>query len=177
MERINIHLIAPPADLDTAIPAFHSWIQKSLTEELLIDVVDYRHVPGGPGVVLIGHEADYSLNQSGLTYSRKARGAGSAAEKIAAAYSRAAEAGKRLGLTWSEFEVIVNDRLGTPNTEENWQALKQAITAALGENQEIKRQGEHRSRLTARVRLCGASFRSRSWPQPPARVTLNPGTP
>ena len=41
---------------------FHQWIRDSVCPEMLIDVADYRHVPAGPGVMLIGHEANYSLD-------------------------------------------------------------------------------------------------------------------
>src|SRR5215831_20494529 len=99
MERINIRLLATPASVDAAISEFHRWIQHNVTDEMLIDVVDYRHVPDGPGVVLIGHDADYSLNPTGLTYSRKTKHTGSDEDKILDAYNRAAEAARRFGLT------------------------------------------------------------------------------
>ena len=149
MERINIRLLGTPASVDAAIPEFHRWIQQNATGEMLIDVVDYRHVPDGPGVVLIGHDGDYGLSTAGLTYSRKTKSAGSDVEKILDAYNRAAEAGRRFGLAWREFEVIVNDRIGTPNTDENWHALQALLTDAFG--LEVTRRGEPRSRLTARV--------------------------
>ncbi len=67
-------------DLGEAIPIFHRWIQDHVCPELLIDVADYRHVPNGPGVMLIGHEANYSLDMTkgrlGLLYNRKQAGGG-----------------------------------------------------------------------------------------------------
>src|SRR6476620_12257796 len=58
------------------VPVFHSWIQfHSIADHLLIDVADYTHVPDGPGVVLVAHEANYYLDRFdgrlGLSYSRK----------------------------------------------------------------------------------------------------------
>ena len=44
-------------DLEPLIPIFHGWIQGQVFDELLLDVADYRHVPAGPGVVLIGLQA------------------------------------------------------------------------------------------------------------------------
>ncbi len=42
---------------------------------MLIDVADYKHVQDGPGILIIGHEGDYALDQengrSGLLYTRK----------------------------------------------------------------------------------------------------------
>ena len=61
--------------LDAFIPVFHRWIQTQWLDDVLIDVADYRHVPHGPGVVLIGHDAHYAMDQSdgrlGLLYSRR----------------------------------------------------------------------------------------------------------
>src|SRR5574341_844088 len=63
-------------DLEAFLVIFNRWIQDHVCEELLIDVADYRHVFAGPGVVLIGHEANYSMdntsNRLGLLYNRKA---------------------------------------------------------------------------------------------------------
>ncbi len=62
-------------DLEEFIPIFHHWIQNQELEELLIDVADYRHVPDGPGVVLITHDAHYAMDLAdgrlGLLYSRR----------------------------------------------------------------------------------------------------------
>ena len=158
MDRMNVRIFGTRAKLDDAIPAFHSWIQQGPGEELLIDVVDYRHVPAGPGVVLIGHEADYGLSETpggiALTYSSKARREGSDAEKLAAAFERVIAASARLTMysfDRSACEVIINDRIGTPNTDANWQVLEQGIAAAFGASVKINRQGESRTRLTARV--------------------------
>ena len=46
------------------IPVFHNWIQdKVVPNHLLIDVADYSHIPDGPGVMLIAHEGNFSLDQ------------------------------------------------------------------------------------------------------------------
>src|SRR3989442_6323570 len=77
--RVKIFAREPVSiDLGDAIPIFHRWIQDRVCPEMLIDVADYRHVPNGPGVMLIGHEANYSLDNTkdrlGLPYSRKQAG-------------------------------------------------------------------------------------------------------
>ena len=56
---------AASLDLEPLIPIFHSWITGGAFNEMLLDVADYRHVPSGPGVVVIGHEADYSVDNAG----------------------------------------------------------------------------------------------------------------
>lgn len=62
---------SPPASLDPVIGVFHRFIQRGLVEGLVIDVADYRHVPEGPGVLLVGHDVDYGLSDRGLTVTRK----------------------------------------------------------------------------------------------------------
>ncbi|MEM8862021.1 MAG: hypothetical protein AAGD96_27190, partial [Chloroflexota bacterium] len=62
-------------DLKAIIPIFHSWIQDNLLDGLPLDVADYRHVPNGPGILLMGHEGEYALDlaqgRPGITYAHK----------------------------------------------------------------------------------------------------------
>jgi hypothetical protein len=51
--------------LEAAVPLFHRYIQQKRLPGLLLDVADYAHVPDGPGVILIGHDVDYGIDQSG----------------------------------------------------------------------------------------------------------------
>ena len=58
------------------IPIFHKWIQnKSIPNHLLIDVADYSHIVDGPGIMLVAHEGQFSLDQEnrqpGMMYMRK----------------------------------------------------------------------------------------------------------
>ena len=118
---------------------FNSWIQGQRLEELLVDVADYLHVHHGPGIMLIGHEADYSLDNRagrlGLLYNRKEQLEGSTQEKIAQAVRAALNAAQILekenGLKFigSEIQVIVNDRLLVPNTAETFEALELDLQA------------------------------------------------
>jgi len=137
VQHINIKFfIENPETVNLADYAavFNSWIQKHLLEELLIDVADYVHVHNGPGMMLIGHEADYSLDHRagrlGLLYNRKAQLDGSTQEKLTQA-ARAAliaaqilEKDNGLKLNLQEAQLIVNDRLLVPNTEETFAALE-----------------------------------------------------
>ena len=109
---------------------FNSWIQEQRLQELLIDVADYLHVHNGPGIMLIGYEADYSLDNRagrlGLLYNRKAQLDGTSQEKLTQAVGAALTAAQILekenGLKFnrSEVQVIVNDRLLVPNTAETF---------------------------------------------------------
>jgi len=113
---------------------FNSWIQEQRLDELLIDVADYLHVYNGPGIMLIGYEADYSLDNRagrlGLLYNRKAQLEGTTHEKLAQAVRAALTAAQILekenGLKFngSEVQVIVNDRYLVPNTVETFDALQ-----------------------------------------------------
>lgn len=134
LQHLNVKLLVKNngnIDLEPLIPIFHGWIQDRACEELLLDVADYRHVPAGPGVVLIGHEADYSVDNTddllGVRYNRKAALDGNNRERLRQA-ARAAliacqrlEADPRLGgklqFNGQDVEVFVNDRLLAPNTD------------------------------------------------------------
>ena len=103
LQHVNVKLyVENPegTDLEVLIPVFHNWIQDQVCEELLIDVADYRHVHQGPGVVLIGHEANYSLdntdNRLGVRYNRKALIAGSNQDRFTQATRAALTAYRRL---------------------------------------------------------------------------------
>lgn len=61
----------PAADLEPVIDVFHRFIQRGLVEGLILDVADYRHVPQGPGVLLIGHDVDYGVDDAAFTVVRK----------------------------------------------------------------------------------------------------------
>jgi hypothetical protein len=126
-----------PVDLEAAIPVFHRWIQDRACPEMLIDVADYRHVPNGPGVMLIGHEASYSLDnvkgRLGLLYSRKQAG-GEAQENLKQAFDAAVAACRRLEaepefsgkleFDLGALEISINDRLLAPNLDATYLALK-----------------------------------------------------
>ena len=125
-------------DPERFIGVFHRWIAEQSMDELLIDVADYRHVSAGPGVVLVGHEADYAMDHRddcwGLLYNRKASVEGSNADRFAQALRSAARACQLLEselqadgpLTFSRkrFEVVINDRALAPNTEKSFEAIK-----------------------------------------------------
>ena len=136
IQHLNIKLfLEKPEEVNLAdfSAVFNSWIQTQRLEELLIDVADYLHVHHGPGIMLIGHEADYSLDNRagrlGLLYNRKAQLDGATQEKLTQAVHAALTAAQILekenGLKFSgsEVQVIVNDRLLVPNTPETHESL------------------------------------------------------
>src|SRR5215469_15808070 len=78
MQHVNVKLLLGSPEglrLEPLVPIFHEWIERKEMEDLLLDIADYTHVPEGPGVVLIGHQADYSVDNTlgrlGVRYNRK----------------------------------------------------------------------------------------------------------
>lgn len=75
-KNIQAHFYFTKAvDLVDAKNLFHRWIQTDRLDGLFLDVVDYRHVQDGPGILLVGHEGDVGIRQVGsrsqLTYRQK----------------------------------------------------------------------------------------------------------
>jgi hypothetical protein len=134
LQHLNVKLFAEApdkVDLEPLIPIFHSWIEGKVFEELLLDVADYRHVPSGPGVMVIGLQADYSVDDAGgrlgVRYNRKYAFDGDNQACLAQATHAALIAferlesdprlGGKLRFNGREIEIFVNDRLVAPNTE------------------------------------------------------------
>jgi len=141
LQHVNVKLLVrnpEEVDLEQLIPVFHDWIHNQVEEGLLLDVADYRHVEAGPGVVLIGHEANYSVDNTdrrlGVRYNRKAALDGSNQDRLKQA-TRAAltacqrlEAESRLGgklrFNGQEMDIFINDRLLAPNSDATRELLK-----------------------------------------------------
>lgn len=134
LQHVNVKLMLDaPADADLAalVPIFYAWIQGQIFEELLLDVADYRHVPAGPGVILIGHQANYSVdnidNRLGVRYNRKAELGGGNQDRLAQATRAALIACQRLQaeptlaaklqFNGRDLEIFIDDRLLAPNSE------------------------------------------------------------
>jgi hypothetical protein len=160
IQHINLKVFVEDAgkiDLADAIPVFHQWIRDGVCPEMLIDVADYRHVAAGPGVLLIGHEANYSLdnreNRLGLLYNRKAAMDGTFHSRLTQAHGAALEACERLEredafrgrlkFDRNTIEVFVNDRLLAPNNDETWHALRPELEKYFS-GFTIERRGEPR---------------------------------
>ena len=70
------------APLENATGVFHRFIQRGLVEGFILDVADYRHVPNGPGLMLIGQDLDYGITPSNFYVTIKRRGADDAATQF-----------------------------------------------------------------------------------------------
>ena len=134
LEHLNVKFFVKPPmkiDLRQFIDEFHRWVAEQAVPELLIDVADYRHVPAGPGVVLVGLEADYAIDVSedrpGLLYNRKAPVTGTSSERLNQAVASALSACKTLEATfgglsfdYADWEISINDRALAPNSAETF---------------------------------------------------------
>ncbi len=148
LEHINVKVLLEGGSdldaglLDAIIPIFHGWIQSQVFQngdfpELLIDVADYRHVHHGPGIVLIGHEADYAIDNTdgrlGLRYNRKAQIAGNNYEKLTQAFRGTLTAAQQLQsdtrlnnkfhFNGQDIELFINDRLVAPVDDQTRHAI------------------------------------------------------
>jgi hypothetical protein len=154
------------------VPLFHGWIQRRFLDGTPIDVADYTHVPDGPGIMLIGHEADRALDfgegRPGVLYQRKREGVGTLEERFAAVIAAADRTASEIegdpaggGVRFGRDEILlrINDRLRSPNDDAAFEALRPAIAAALGAVRPGRDAGiarvtdDPRGPLTIRVRL------------------------
>ncbi|HVF26118.1 MAG TPA: hypothetical protein VNA23_09530 [Anaerolineales bacterium] len=170
VQHINIKLfIDNPQSVNLAdySAVFNTWIQKHALNELLIDVADYLHVQNGPGLLLIGHEADYSLDNRagrlGLLYNRKKQLEGTTQEKLTQATRALLIAAQLLekenGLQFNtrEIQVLINDRLLVPNTVETFVALEPELRTFFdklfdGTEYEISYKTDPRERFTVEIK-------------------------
>ena len=127
---------------DAFIGVFHAWIRERRLPELLVDVANYAHVPDGPGVVIIGHGSDYSLDRAagraGLLHNRKR--AGTAPERrladlarrtlfVADLLEKEPTLGGHIRFATDELLFRVNDRLEAPNDDQTWAAVGPELTS------------------------------------------------
>ena len=132
-------------ELPEFIPVFHRWIQDHTVDGLLIDVADYSHVHAGPGVLLVGHEGNYAVdetgNRRGLVYYSKNAVADPLSQQLKFVCQRALIACARLvqepelqgrvKFRGDELQLFANDRLNAPNTDETLATFRPSLTELL----------------------------------------------
>ena len=170
LQHINVKFFLQDTasiDLEKAIHVFHSWIQEQKLDDLLIDVADYRHVPSGPGVILIGHNAQYSFDnaegQLGVLYNQKTLVEASDAELIASSLRAALHICRllmkeetfrgKIKFAKNKLQFIVNDRLLAPNDAATYERLLPQFADALAKvfgqkDYQFSRTADPRKRLT-----------------------------
>jgi hypothetical protein len=132
--------------LPAFVPVFHRWIQEQAVEGLLIDVADYKHVHQGPGIMLVGHQGDYVIDEQngrpGLQYRAKREWpSDDLVERLQTVIQVALQARRvleqepalfgRVAFHEDEISLTFHDLLHTPNTQAVFEALTPAIAAAL----------------------------------------------
>ena len=165
-------------DLEEFVPIFHHLITTHELEELLIDVADYRHVPEGPGIVLIAHDAHYAMDLAdgrlGLLYSRRREtqprlhAIQSVEDRLRSVWQCALTACQRLAahpalsgrlqFCGNELLLRCNDRLQGPNTAAAYTELCQHLepflaTLYTGQQVEVEHCSEDASRLTVGIKV------------------------
>ena len=172
LQHVNVKFFVDgelTADLEEFINIFHRLVAEQAMDEMMIDVADYRHVPEGPGVIMVGLEADYAIDHKdgryGLRYNRKAPLEGSNQDRLRDAFEKARKTCTLLeseidGVKFSrtDFELFINDRALAPNTPETLDAARPEIESFLREGLgqsdfEISFESEPRKLFGAVIRL------------------------
>jgi hypothetical protein len=167
LHRLGVKFFAADPEsirLDDIIPVFHGWIQQqAVPEHLLIDIHDYSHMQNGPGIVLVAHEGNFSIDMSdgrpGLLYYRKTPTALTPAEHVKTVLKSAQDACRllekdaRMRFRPNELLVIANDRLHAPNDDATFTEFKPVLGEALGNSFELTRVStDPKERLTILAR-------------------------
>ena len=147
------------------IPVFHGWIQEQkVAGHQLIDVHDYSHVHNGPGILLVAHEGNFSMDQEGgrlgLFYYRKRPLEGGFEANLKNILQTALQACTLLesepkldGLKFDTKEVLViaNDRLLAPNDAAARATIEPIIARTLGKATLAPQATDPRERLAFMV--------------------------
>lgn len=148
LQKINVKFFLEKGNsipLGELIPVFHRWIQQDKLEGMLIDVAEYTHVYQGPGLLLIAHEANYSLDEMdgkrGMLYNQKRAPEKSGEEHLRTAFRRALqacsllekepEAAGKLKFAVNHLQVFVNDRLTAPHHSQTNEELEKVLKPLL----------------------------------------------
>ena len=178
LERFCLKFFVRETDIDetTFIPIFHDWIRQKTLPGTLLDVADYRHVPDGPGIMLIAYETNYAMEhidgQFGLSGQHKLGEGNTNKERILDLAKRMASFGDllesdervagKIKFEGNKFLYRANDRLKAPNTDETYAALKPDLADAAeslypGKSVSITRvDNDPRSRLEILVEVADA---------------------
>lgn len=162
--------------LPRLIPVFHGWIQRQALPGMLIDVADYRHVPEGPGVLIVANDGYYAIESTGgrwgmsysvrrtteETFDAEVR---SAARRLVSAcrmIDEDADVGAALRFPVDEVLLIANDRLLAPNDDSTYAWLDPAARSLgeslfAGQTLEVVRPEDPRERPSALVRGSAAT--------------------
>jgi len=147
LRRVCVKLFAAEpegARDEILVPVFHELIRERKLDMVFIDVADYTHVPESPGVMLVTHDASFSLDRAdgrlGLLAQRRRPVEANAIDAIAGTWRDAlrvvahlesdSRLKGRLVFNRTNVRFEANDRLRAPNTAETFLALEPLVRAA-----------------------------------------------
>lgn len=182
LQKVSLKILsdAPVTlNLDPFLKIFARWRVQDW-----VDLADYAHMTRGPGIVLIGHRANFSFDMGtsapGVLYVSKKDLEGSAEDRLRTVFRDCFALTRRLlaepefpaqvHLRTGSLELAFNDRLETPHTEATDRALRPAVEAVL---EQIYGAGAYR--LTPErdpSRRYGFTLEARSAPALEALTTL-----
>ena len=152
---------------------FNTWIPDP-GDDVLIDVHDYSHMQAGPVILLVGHYGNYGIDNThgrlGLLYGRKQPLEGSFSERLRAAFLTTFQTCRRLEedpnlkgrvtFQGDEAQLVLNDRLLAPNTEETLAAVAPDLKGLLealypGADVDFKHNPDPKQRVTLDIKADG----------------------
>ncbi len=135
----------PTLQPEDILPIFQRWIQEHTIEGMLIDVIDYKHVPDGPGIVLIADEFDLAYDladgEIGLYYVRKRELPDTLERALRLVTSSALAAGRALEaeapgdivFDFNSAKISFLDRIHYRNEPEIFESVRATLTETLSE--------------------------------------------
>lgn len=135
----------PTLQPEDILPIFQRWIQEHTIEGMLIDVIDYKHVPDGPGIVLIADEFDLAYDladgEIGLYFVRKRELPESLnpalrlvfSHALAAARALEAEAPGDIVFDFNSAKISFLDRIHYRNEPQVFESIRETLTETLSE--------------------------------------------
>ena len=162
-------------DVQSFMETFNEWIRDKSVPGILIDIADYTHMHHGPGVMLVSHEANWSMDEEGgrlgLLVAVKVQEQGSLAERIEQVFKRV-YLGCRLiegtprhrGIQFNRghFVFMAGDRLTAVHDDDTLQQLTTALKAHIAKNFQdanpvIHFEQDKRKRVALHVQLSKAA--------------------
>ncbi len=124
--------------LQDFFPVFQKWIQgQVIAGHLLVDVHNYSHIHEGPGILLVAHEGNFSIDmaegRTGLLYYRKQPGGDAVKTALQACSLLENEPGfgGKVKFRKDELQIVANDRLLAPNDDKTFTELQSELSAAI----------------------------------------------
>ena len=155
-------------DTQSLFRFFNTLIENS--PQVFVDIADYKHVPEGPVILLVGVNADVGYDshggELGLSYNQKQIIEGTNQQKLKSTFSSLISIYSKMHeysgfstppvVDLSKITFILNDRALAPNSEKIFESvsgdIKSFFTELLGEDSfQVKHAGSEKERLTVEI--------------------------